>query len=60
MWFIFSKNMSNKGTVKGKAKKKRKQRYLPKGIFFVSDVQKLFEYLTISPQSVFLVMYALK
>lgn len=56
----FSKNMSYKGTDKGEAKKKKKQRYLPKGIIFVSDVQELFEYLTISPQSVFLVMYAQK
>lgn len=34
VWFIFSENMSYKGTVKGKAKKKKKQRYLPKGIFW--------------------------
>jgi len=60
MWFIFPKNMSYKGTDKGKAKKKRKQSYLPKGILFVSDVQDLFEYLTVSPQSVFLVVYAQK
>lgn len=56
----FSKNMSYKGTDKGKARKKGKQRYLPKGILFVNDVQELFEYLTISPQSVFLVIYAQK
>lgn len=56
MWLIFSENMSYKGTVKGNAKKKRKQRYLPKGIFLVSDVQELFEYLILPSQCSWLCM----
>lgn len=55
-----SKNKSCKGSDKGKTKKNRKQRFLPKGILFISDVQELFEYLTISSESVFLVMYSQK
>lgn len=57
----FSKIKSYRGTDKGKARKKRKQRYLPEGIlFFVSSVQELFEYLTISSELVFLTMYSQK
>lgn len=48
----FSKNKSCEGSDKGKTKKNRKQRYLPKGILFISDVQELFEYLTIIGVSV--------